>query len=277
MRIGMVVLVSWFVFAQSCMTFRTTDKKARASFAEKGIVLKTTTLQGNGHNLHFVQTGADSLPTLLFIHGTPGSWTAFEPYLKDSILFSRFRLISIDRPGFGDSDFGDAMNLNQQSAIMGPVIQSLRNGQPLWLIGHSLGGPMILQLEADNPGLASGLVLISGSIDPNAELPERWRPVLFKTPLNYLVPGALRPSNKELWYLKEDLKILAPSLKKITCPVYFIHGKTDNMVPPSNVPYGLSNLTNAPKDTLWLQGNHFIPWTKYDTIRNYLMEKCNGR
>lgn len=277
MRIGMVVLVSWLVFAQGCMTFRTSDKKAKASFAEKGIILKTTTVKRNGHTLHFVQTGADSLPTLLFIHGTPGSWTAFEPYLKDSILLTRFRLISIDRPGFGDSDFGDAMHLDQQSEIMGPVIKSLKNGHPLWLIGHSMGGPMILQLEADYPGLADGLVLIAGSIDPAAELPERWRPVLFKTPLNYLVPGAMRPSNKELWYLKDDLKILAMELPKITCPVFFIHGRSDNMVPPSNVPYGLSILTAAKKDTLWLRGNHFIPWTKYDTIRNYLMEKCNGK
>ena len=176
MRIGMVVLVSWLVFAQGCMTFRTSDKKAKARFAEKGIVLKTTTIKRNGHNLHFVQTGADSLPTLLFIHGTPGSWTAFEPYLKDSVLLTRFRLISIDRPGFGDSDFGDAMHLHQQSEIMGPVIKSLKNGHPLWLIGHSMGGPMIVQLEADYPGLADGLVLIAGSIDPAAELPERWRP-----------------------------------------------------------------------------------------------------
>jgi pimeloyl-ACP methyl ester carboxylesterase len=224
-----------------------------------------------------VQTGADSLPTLVFIHGTPGSWTAFEIYLKDSLLLTKYRLISFDRPGFGDSDFGDAMHLDQQSAIMGPVIQSLKNGKPLWLIGHSMGGPMILQLEEDFPGLADGLILIAGSIDPAAELPEKWRPVLFKTPLNYLVPGAMRPSNKELWYLKEDLKVMEPALRKITCPVYFIHGREDNMVPPSNVPYGLSELTAAKKDTLWLAGNHFIPWSKFDTIRNYLMIKCNGK
>src|SRR6187402_100491 len=120
MRIAFLLLVGWLIFAQGCMTFRTTDKKAKASFAEKGIVLKTTTVQIQNHHLHYVQTGADSLPTLLFIHGTPGSWTAFEPYLKDTLLIARFRLISFDRPGFGDSDYGDAMNMGQQSALMGP-------------------------------------------------------------------------------------------------------------------------------------------------------------
>lgn len=278
MHIAFVVLVSWLIFAQSCMTFRKSDKTAIASFAERGIILYTKSIHKGGHTLHFVQTGADSLPTLVFIHGTPGSWTAFEPYLMDSLLLTRFRMISIDRPGFGYSDFGDAMHMDQQAEIMGPVIQSFKNGQPLWLIGHSMGGPIILQLEKDYPGLATGLVLIAGSIDPAAENPEKWRPVLFKTPLNYLVPGAMRPSNRELWYLKEDLKILAPFLPKISCTVLFIHGREDNMVPPSNVPFGMATLSGAAlKDTLWLDGNHFIPWTKFDTIRNYLMARCNGK
>lgn len=278
MRIGIMVLGSWLIFAQSCMTFRTSDKKAVSSFAEKGILLRTTTLHKNGHAIHYVQTGADSLPTLVFIHGTPGSWTAFEPYLRDSLLRTRFRLVSFDRPGFGYSDFGNAMHMDDQSALMGPIIASLKNGHPLWLIGHSMGGPIILQLEKDYPGLATGLILLAGSIDPAAELPEKWRPVLFKTPLNLFVPGAMRPSNRELWYLKEDLKTLAPALHEIKCPVYFIHGRKDNMVPPSNVPYGMISLTGAiQKDSLWLAGNHFIPWTKFDTIRNYLMDRCNGK
>jgi pimeloyl-ACP methyl ester carboxylesterase len=277
-RIAMLILGGWLIFAQGCMTFRISDKKAIGSFAKEGITLSASTKHLNGHTIHYVQTGADSLPTLVFIHGTPGSWSAFEPYLRDSLLLTKFRLVSFDRPGFGYSDFGDAMHLHDQSAIIGPVIQSLKNGQPLWLVGHSLGGPMILELEIDYPGLATGLVLIAGSIDPAAEKPEKWRQLLSKTPLNYLVPGAMRPSNRELWYLKEDLYTLAPSLHKITCPVYFIHGTKDTWVPSVNVAYGLKHLTNVPrKDTLWLDGNHFIPWIKYDSIRNYLMDKCNGK
>jgi pimeloyl-ACP methyl ester carboxylesterase len=275
-RIALVVLGGWIILAQSCMTMRKSDKDAIADFAKKGIVLRSKTTEKNGHSLHYVMTGADSLPTLVFVHGTPGSWTAFEPYLADSLLLTKYRLVSFDRPGFGYSDYGGALPMPAQSAIMGPVIQSLKNGKSLWLVGHSMGGPMIMQLEIDYPGLATGLVLIAGSIDPAAEKPEKWRPVIFKTPLNYLVPGAMRPSNKELWYLKEDLKTMAPGIAKITCAVYFIHGTKDTWVPPSNVPYGMARLTSAvKKDTLWLDGNHFIPWSKYDSIRNYLMLHCN--
>lgn len=272
-KAGGILLAGWLVFAQSCMTFRISDQKAAAEFKAKGIELKTFTIRSGGHPFHFVQTGADTLPTLVFVHGTPGSWTAFEPYLKDSLLRTRFRMISVDRPGFGHSDYGNAMHLDQQSAIMGPVLQSLRNGHALWLVGHSMGGPMIVQLAVDYPQLADGLVLIAGSIDPAAEKPEKWRPILFKTPLNYLVPGAMQPSNEELWYLKTDLKTLEQRLPQVHCPVYFIHGREDTWVPPVNVYYGFEKMTGAmKKDSLWLEGNHFIPWTKYAAIRDYLYD-----
>ena len=255
------------------MTFRTSDSKAVAAFHEKGITLKTVTAIEDGRRIHYVQTGNDSLPTLYFVHGTPGSWNAFEPYLRDSLLRSRFRMISIDRPGFGYSDYGNAYPLVLQSRLMGPVLMKTRNSRPAWLVGHSLGGPMIVQLELDYPELADGLVLIAGSIDPNEEKPEKWRPVLFKTPLNYLVPGSMKQSNVELWYLKKDLREQASLLKAIHCPVIFIHGTKDTWVPPGNVAYGMQMMTGtSQKKAVWLDGNHFIPWSKFDSIRNVLLE-----
>ena len=144
----------------------------------------------------------------------------------------------------------------------------------MFIAGHSLGGPMALKLVADNPGVFSGLVIISGSIDPQAEKPESWRPVLYKTPLNYLVPGAMRPSNEELWYLKKDLVDLQADFPRISCPVYFIHGAQDTWVPPSNIDYGRQRLSHASRIevTLIPGANHFIPWTKFPEIRAVLLK-----
>jgi pimeloyl-ACP methyl ester carboxylesterase len=268
-----IMLIIWIIIAQSCMTFRKADAEMKNEFAKKGVTLKTTTERIDGRNIHYAQTGDDTLPTIIFIHGTPGSWNAFAIYLEDKELLERYRMISIDRPGFGYSDFGKAENLQRQSELISPLLYKLNNGKAVYLVGHSLGGPMIILLEADNPGLSSGLVLISGSVDPAVEKPEKWRPVFFNTPLNLLVPGAFRPSNEELWYLKKDLVKLSEAYTKIHCPVYFIHGDKDTWVPPGNVAYAKKLLVNAKRIEEYMLpgGNHFIPWTKYSEIKEVLL------
>jgi len=272
--ISSVILLLWVLFAQSCMSFRTNDRDAKQEFEKKGVSLMTASVNIDGHTIHYVQSGNDSLPTIIFIHGTPGSWNSFERYLSDTQLLQHFRLISIDRPGFGYSDFGNPEHLQKQSALIGPLIASLKNGKPVYLAGHSYGGPLVFNLAADNPYLFAGLVIISGSVDPAKEKPEKWRPVLFRTPLNHLVPGAMRPSNVELWYLKKDLVLLREDFGKIHCPVIFIHGDKDTWVPPGNVTYAQALLVNAASIKVFLLpgADHFIPWTRYAEIKAVLLK-----
>ncbi len=267
-------LISWLLFAQSCMSFRKSDADAKTEFAKDHVTLRTSTIEVEGRHIHYAMTGSDSLPTLFFIHGSPGSWDAFAAYMKDSLLLQKFRMVSVDRPGFGYSDYGQPQHLDVQSVWISRLFYLLANHKPMFLAGHSLGGPMVIKLAADNPQTFSGIVVISGSIDPKEEKPEKWRPWLYKTPLNLLVPGAMRPSNEELWYLKKDLVQLEKDFPKITCPVYFIHGSKDTWVPPGNVDYGKKMLVNAPlvDITLIPDANHFIPWSKFTEIRRVLLK-----
>lgn len=273
MLIFILVLAVWIILAPGCMTFREADATAIKNFNKQGITLRVNKLTIGEKTLHYVETGNASLPTIVFVHGTPGSWNAFENYLKDTDLLKRFRLISIDRPGFGYSDFGNPLNLLQQSVIITPLFSHIKNGQPVYLVGHSLGGPMICRLAVDNPTLFAGLIILAGSLDPAAENPEKWRPILFKTSLQYLIPGALRPSNVELWYLKKDLADLKPLLPQITCQVYILHGTKDMLVPFSNVAYMNKMFTHvANKETIVFdKENHFIPWTKFKEIKGLLL------
>ena len=269
-----IILCLWLLLAQGCMTMREGDAEAKKKFEQSGVKLTTATILVDGKHLHYALTGKDSLPTLFFVHGTPGSWDAFERYLKDSLLLAHFRMVSIDRPGFGHSDYGTPEHLSRQSVLISPLFKLLDNHKPMFIAGHSLGGPMVVKLAADNPSTFSGLVIISGSIDPDEEKPERWRPWLFKTPLTYFVPGAMRQSNEELWYLKKDLVDLKPDFSKIVCPVYFIHGAKDEWVPPGNVDYGKRLLIHSQhiEEKLIPGANHFIPWTKFDEIREVLLK-----
>lgn len=273
MKISGIILLFWLVFAQSCMKFRISDENAKQQFQSAGVELHTTVKKVHDFPLHYVQTGNDTFPTLLFVHGTPGSWDAFENYLKDSALILHYRIIAIDRPGFGYSSFGNAMHLAAQTDIIASWLDSVNNNKPFIIIGHSLGGPLVVKLAAARPQYIQQLVILAGALDPAAEKPERWRPVLMYSPLRYLVPGALRPSNDELWYLKKDLKEMSGDYKKITCPVHILHGNKDVLVPYSNVAYAQKMFTQSSKVsvTTFENENHFIVWTREKEIKELLI------
>lgn len=255
------------------MKSRISDKIANEKFLKEGVVLHTDFFKTDGFKIHYAKTGNDTFPSLFFVHGSPDSWTRYEEYMKDKDLLARYRMISIDRPGFGYSQFGDAKNLKDQSKLISPFIRSIQNGKPIYAVGHSYGGAMVVKLQTDNIDLFDGLILLAAAVDPKEEKPERWRYMMNIPPLKYLLPGAYRPSNTELVYLKEDLKELDKEWEKITCPVWIIHGDKDTYVPVANVDYAKKKLTKARSvEVKILPGaNHFIPKDRYEEIKELLM------
>src|ERR1700730_13178311 len=151
------ILLIWLILARSFMTMRKPDEEAKKEFAKEGVILKTASITVQGRHIHYALTGNDTLPTLFFVHGTPGSWDAFAPHMKDKDLLQHFRMISFDRPGFGYSDYGKPEHLAKQSELMSPLFRIVDNHKPFFITGHSLGGPMVVKLAADNPGRFSGV------------------------------------------------------------------------------------------------------------------------
>lgn len=273
--IAFIILIGWVIFAQSCMKFRISDSKAIANFTKAGILLHTETINfNNDFNLHFAKTGNDSFPTLFFVHGSPGSWDAFSVYMQDKDLLAKYRMISIDRPGFGYSQFGDAKNMQEQSQIISPLLKYIDNKKPIYIIGHSLGGPLAIKLVADNPNTFAGIVLLAASVSPADEAPEKWRGLFTYSSLSYLLPGAFRPSNNELWAFKKDVVLLSKQFASITCPVWIIHGDKDKFVPVANVDYAKKMLVNAKAVEIKILTGapHFIPWEPwYKDVKEVLM------
>ena len=54
-------------------------------------------------NIVYAYSGDPAKPGLLFIHGTPGGWGAFESYLASPILQEEYFMVSVDRLGWGKS------------------------------------------------------------------------------------------------------------------------------------------------------------------------------
>lgn len=272
-RVLLLLMAIWLMLAQGCMKFRISDKDATAKFQKQGVHITFGDLKFGDRRIHYAMTGRDTCPTLLLLHGSPGSWNAYESYLADSTLRRVFRMVSIDRPGFGYSDFSRAIPITEQVPLVGALMKHLGNRKPYIVGGHSLGGPLAALLAAAYPDQVRGLLLFVASVDPSEELPERWRPILGAFPLYFFLPGAFRPSNTELWAFKQDVQRLPAALQQITCPVLIVHGMKDPLVPPGNADFAQAQLTRSKwvRKEMLPQANHFIPWTRYEVLKSAML------
>jgi len=268
-----LLLPGWMICSSFLFKMRESDKEAIAEFKKNGVRLTFTKIRIGDINLHYAKTGNDSLPTLFFIHGSPGSWAAYKRYLMDKDLLQHFRMIAIDRPGFGYSSFGCAFHLYEQSAMIYHVVERENNGKPLHLIGHSLGGPIVVKLAQEHPDAYASLTILAGSISPYDEPNEKWRRYFASGPLQYLFPGAYRTCNTEIWYYKKDLYMMDKHYDTLKMPVMFIHGDKDPLVTVKNVHYGMEKLAgNDNARMIIIPGaNHFIPWQHFDIIKKHLL------
>jgi len=266
-------LVTWLIIAQFILKRRESDRCAKRKFSKKGITLLTKTINARGIKLHYVQVGDDSLPTLFFIHGSPQSWNCFTEYLQDPGLGKQFRMIAVDRPGFGYTEFGNARDLDEQAVIVSYLLQKKFNSKPFYLIGHSYGGALAVKLHLMNPGNITGLILLAASIDPAAEKGASWRGIFSKTPFQYLLPGAFRPSNEEMYYLKDDLDRLRRRLYKVTTPVWALHGTEDKIVPLRTVDFAKKEMKNTSVRIKILPGaGHFFLWDdEFEEVKTFLL------
>lgn len=267
-------IIGWLIFCAGCMKFRMSDKKAYNLFKSKDVPLKIYDTVIEDRNLHFAIAGKDSLPLLVIIHGSPGSWSNYQEYIFDKDLQQKFRIMSIDRPGFGFSDFGEPMHLKEQCELMLRIIDGYQHGTDIYLAGHSIGGPVVAQMAAMSPGSFKKIVIISGSISPYLEKKEQWRYIMDNPILRRFLPGAFAPSNTEIIWFKKDLFQLEKELPAIRTDVIFIHGALDKWVPIGNVNYGMERMTNAASiqsDTIRDEG-HLVPWRKFDEVKQLLLQ-----
>lgn len=231
-----------------------------------------------GREVSYLHAGDPSLPQIVYIHGTPGDATAWADYLSDPI--PGFESIAIDRPGFGrsvssrdprtDKPLRTAVpSFADQAAAIVPLLH-VRNGRGAILVGHSLGGPIAARLAADHPELVGGLVILAGSLDPDQEVWAWYNEMATWWAVNWWIPDEMLIANAEVAQAKAQTTLLANMLPHITCPVVWVQGGKDGLVPPENAAYAKRMMTSAhPFELIELpDANHFLPWEHADVVRH---------
>jgi pimeloyl-ACP methyl ester carboxylesterase len=258
----------------SCMQFRMSRSEIDRFFCDKKFKGTLHQYRVGQRTVNYLHVGDTTKPVVVFMHGSPGSLSAFIDFMADSALLAQAQLISVDRPGFGSSDFGRAeKSLAAQSALLFPVLEKHKRANPLVLVGHSLGGPVIAQMAMDYPQWVDGLVIVAGSIDPALEPHEWFRAPLATPMLKWMMPRSLRASNDEIYRVKPQLEAMLPRWQEITIPVTVIQGGNDKLVPPGNAHFAKRMLVNAPVQLVLIDDmNHFVPWTHPHLIRAEVLE-----
>ncbi len=277
----LVLLLAWTIAVQfGCFAMRTSDADWIKKLQKKGQPLSPHFLDvktENGRNIHVVTiNAADSLPLVVMSHGSPGASDAFIDYLADTILTRKARLVTYDRPGFGyTTGFGKPEpSLEAQAASVHAIAKQLAPGQKIILVGHSLGGPVIVRFAMDYPAQTAGLVIVAGSVDPRQEEHPWWQTVIDVPPVKWIIPKALWTSNAEIIPLEKELEKMLPLWPKITCPVTIIHAIDDQLVPVGNADFAQKMLINCPnlKLDILRDGDHFILWSRKEIVIRNLVQ-----
>ncbi len=269
-----ILLIGIMISFHSCVTFRISPKEVDAFFKKNNVAGSQHSYKVGFRELHYVKAGDASKPLVLFLHGSPGSLSAFIDFLVDSTLLTKALLITADRPGFGYSNFGNGeSSLKKQSEILKPILEEYKMNRPIILVGHSLAGALIGRMAADYPDLVDGLIIVAGSIDPDLEPNETWFRAPLATPfLSWILPNSFRASNEEIYQLKPELQRMLPLWKEVKCPVILIQGKKDVLVAPENADFAKKMLVNAPLDLVLIDDmDHFVPWSHPELINEAIL------
>lgn len=270
------ICILW-VICQSCFQFRMSDSKQLKELAEVSIKYDVDIgyKEVSGRQIHYTYVSSDSSkPLAVFIHGSPGSSSNFIQFAKDTALLSEYNVLLLDRPGFGYSDFGKGEpSILIQASILHDVIREFPENDRV-VVGHSLGGPIIVRMAMTEPDFYRKLLVIAGSVSPELEPEEKWRKPLDSPLLRWLMPRSFCVSNQEILLAKENLIEMERDWKKVLGVVHIIQGGKDNLVPAGNEDYAKMMLINAEDVVLHKlpEANHFIPFTQPELVRDVLLD-----
>jgi pimeloyl-ACP methyl ester carboxylesterase len=274
--LGVIIffIVACFVF-DHYVQFRRDDEQLRKFFIGNKIPGKIGYYNSRGRKLRYVSIGNDTLPTLFFIHGSPASMSLYRGRFVDTTILRTFRVMAVDRPGYGYSGFGNPEpSIQKQSEMLRPMLDSMYKARhPIIVVGGSFGAPIACRLAMDHPELVDGLVLTGPAIGPGREKVFWFAPIIEHPAIRWFIPRMFRSANTEKLHHKEELEKMLPYWKNIRIPVMYLQGAKDNLIDTTNASFAREHLVNAPYLDIYFFPNrhHYLAQYEWPTIKDRIM------
>ncbi len=216
-------------------------------------------LDVDGVSLHYVEAGPAKKPALFMVHGFGGHTFSFRRQME---AFSKdYRCVAVDLMGFGysarpaDGDY----SLTGQATLMLGAMDRL-GIERATLLGHSMGGAVVMRMAAAAPERVERLVLaasVSGQRVPLAPRPGFIRPLLpglsrlimvrdfgrkmFYDPsamdvetirATYMEPARLHGSMNTIWQMWGDVPHDPPiDYDRVTMPTLVLVAEKERVIP----------------------------------------------
>ncbi len=216
----------------------------------------------NGLKLYYEDTGK-GMP-LLLLHGFGRTASDWKPYTPELAKYNR--VIAIDLPGHGRSDYMDTTDIYLHKRAAEYIIGLLNalHIDSVNILGHSSGGFITLYIATIKPQLTKKIVVVSGqvyysnttrkeitSLGPPAKNPILKLEHLIKT--HGKQKGTLVA--RQFWNFRKlygDPSFTPDVLSTIKAKTLIIHGDNDPVAPVSNA---WEMYQHIPKAHLWIVPN----------------------
>lgn len=232
------LLLLLYLFMNFVISFSSSNEVTLSKYKEAGVPLKIKNADLNGISYQWMEIANDSSatkPIVLFVHGSPGASEMFGRFLMNKELIDRAILISVDRLGYGHSNFGvSEPSLEKQAEQLHHLISQYK-GHKVIAIGHSYGGPIIARQAIDYPEDLDALLLLAPALDPDNEKFKVLARLSWWKLTKWYFPKLFRVSSDEKMAHVEELNKLKPLLGQINIPTVHVHGKKDWIVPYENL------------------------------------------
>lgn len=218
--------------------------------------------------LPFHSVGNPQNPLVIYVHGSPGSWTnSMAMALQDQMLQNTY-VVAADRMGFGESiKTGFEASLTCQAEFLEPLLDLDQSGNGAILVGHSYGAPVIVKMAMLWPERIGGIVLVGGSVDPDLEDMKWYNHMADKRWIQKIIGKSWTNSNSEILALEAELLILEPQWGQLEMPVVTVHGTRDKLVPIGNTAFVKARVKPDYYHAIEVHGEgHFLPWQYPETL-----------
>lgn len=247
----------------------------RSTVESCGVTAHRTACPACGGALGYVRPSrqhATGGTAIVLLHGSPGSWKAWAPYLADQNFVAGLSLLAFDRPGYGTSATCTcSRSIATQGACIAAALEEIAPDAALVVVGHSFGGPVALEVARRHHHRVRACVLLAPSLDPSHERALWFQRLAAATLIRTLVPADIRSCNEEILTLREGLQAQAGTLPDLAVPIHCLHGAMDNLVPVENTDYLARMATRARLDIEIISGaDHYIPWSHRDRVVDLL-------